>query len=438
MKKIECSPETVNPNIFAVKNPLSTCEYIAEKFLTFIICKAYKRYKTIELGDSLDFDETKELRLLKKAKTKRFFLYKHATAWFMLYFVLLLVLKFIHHFAFQLLGISLPENIIFIFKGLTSVIDLINIAFSALIGALIGFVLNEGIDTVRNWCDKDIIDEFILKDLDKDLSSLIDESKKKKVTITHLEGCNNESVITKYVYSDAKEEEDLAKTKSINGKELKPEEIRNKLYYLIEINDDKFMSNLAYIVSFTTIIYISKDQKEVQDPYVYINSVLVDKQTRFVGDIKDKCAWSTCNNLLEPKEIKFCEHYSSWFFNRHFCRDHQTIISNIKENCREKSRFTYASNVDTEDINEIQDYHLKGIVDDLNTLPKTKDYIKCIGIKNLVAGKSVIANENDLVHTRKDIYDSLTALISVLRIKDNKPTAKKDKNGDNDNDNIEE
>ena len=56
-------------------------------------------------------------------------------------------------------------------------IELISIIFSALIGALIGYILSEGIDPLKDWFDKDIIEKYIINVIDKDFAAFVDDTK---------------------------------------------------------------------------------------------------------------------------------------------------------------------------------------------------------------------------------------------------------------------
>ena len=84
--------------------------------------------------------------------------------------------------------------------GINSIRDFVSMFLSALLGALIGFILTDGIDPLDNWFDKDIIDTYIIEDLDKKIVAYIDENRSSKKIVTCLKDNNHNNLITNFAY----------------------------------------------------------------------------------------------------------------------------------------------------------------------------------------------------------------------------------------------
>lgn len=63
-------------------------------------------------------------------------------------------------------------------KNYLLIFEILNYLLSAILGALIGYILNEGVDELDDWFDKDIIDRFIIKNVNKAFAIFVNENRR--------------------------------------------------------------------------------------------------------------------------------------------------------------------------------------------------------------------------------------------------------------------
>jgi len=337
------------------------------------------------LADSINTKSKEQGKnVLKKIKAKRISIFKKSlTSFLIIATISLLILRLLSiiHFPF--------------YEPIKYIIEIINIIFSALLGALIGYILTDSIDKLENWLDKDIIDYLIINDLETQIAVYVDERRPNKNIITNLKSSKGDYLIEKNVEINDGQEESKNKTEDKQNSNTN-ENDREKwetLYYLIDLERlfsgkkkySFFSRNLELFLCFTKVTYPLEDNNTGISPYVYINAVFLKKGEEMIDERIQRCI----NNIE-----KFC-----------FARDIKYVDYYYKEG---------------------SDKHINKIIADLKTLTAMKKngektnnisfdkHEQCLGLKDFIIRKPVKATEEDIKRIVESLSDNLCGVIDIM------------------------
>ena len=155
--------------------------FLENKLIDYLVDNKDKQLKPEE--------KSVKKNIILKTKKERLGICKRVVKIFVVWFILSAIIVFLWGAVHSFLDIFVNylsgdridgiKQIIYIFLNSINIIigafynfavkfiEIINIIFSALIGALIGYILSDGMDPLDDWFDKDIIDECVISRINK-------------------------------------------------------------------------------------------------------------------------------------------------------------------------------------------------------------------------------------------------------------------------------